>query len=64
MRCMSLNIKHIMILLVYAFSINLIILQFANMGIGIDCNNMIEQGFNTTYNQIDFDSSELKQSSA
>ena len=51
------------VLIIYSISINLILLQFANMGIGISCENL-QQSYNTSYNETDFDSSELKQSSA
>ena len=61
---MSLNINQIIVLLVYSFGINLVLVSFANMGIGIECNSLDNYQFNQTYNLTEENNSEIKQSSA
>jgi len=61
---MSLNINQIIILLVYSIGINLVLVSFANMGIGIECNSLDNYQFNQTYNLTEENNSEIKQSSA
>ena len=52
---MSLNINQIIVLLVYSFGINLVLVSFANMGIGIECNSLDNYQFNQTYNQTELE---------
>lgn len=63
---MSMRIKEIIIVLVYALGMNMLLLSFANMGIGIDCSNLQEEytHYNQTYNLTDSENQELKTSSA
>lgn len=61
---MSLNIKHMIILLVYAIGINLVLISFANMGIGINCSNIEDMDYNQTYNLTEDNNTDIKQSSA
>lgn len=61
---MSLQIKEIIILLMYAIGINLVLVQFANMGTGIVCNPLYDSSYNSTYNLTDTGNTQIKQSSA
>ena len=60
---MALNIREIVVLLIYALSINLVLLGLANLGTGLNCGEL-ETSYSTSYNLTDEDNLDLKYSSA
>lgn len=61
---MSLMVKEIIILLMYAIGINLVLLGFANLGSGNICANLYQPTYNKTYNSSDTSNAELGRNSA